>query len=379
MANIINYLPASIDFNHPTDRRGVMMFCSRKKQFKIKPIYNKLKINNKSQIIVFITPKNTDLISRLINEFENNKSYKKKKLICIYLDFYHGYSSSLYNYFSTLYRRIIYNRENNFLEVSYKLMSLANVLILGSNFQRDMLLNLYPHFQHKEITVIPDYIEEIFQKKRKNKNYFEIQKTFSEIKSGEKKLNILWEGIGYGALIPLLKLVLCSFVLKRKKIYSRIYFLTDPKISAYSRLTIPTKLVVYILKLIGTDIKYKRWSKENLVEFSQKSNLSIITVNNLHPATKYKPANKIRLMLSLGLDIVLCPELKDYLRFKKRYKGVISYSSVFDCSNILLNMISNPSLIKKMSNESKKIFFDSYSYNSELDEIWSEVLSAKQF
>ncbi|ABM70705.1 Hypothetical protein A9601_14211 [Prochlorococcus marinus str. AS9601] len=340
------------------------MFCSRKKTFEIKSIDHKF-IIDKSQIIVFITPANTDIISRLVYQFENNDSYKKRKLICIYIDFYHGYKSNLYNLFTKFYRRIIYNRRNDFLEVSYKLMSLSNTLILGSDFQRDNLLTLYPFLKNKDIYVIPDYIEEIFQKNVKIKKIPDIQ----------KKINILWEGIGYGALIPLLKLAFCSFLLKIKNINSKINFLTDPEISAYSRLTIPTKLVVNLLKLIGTDIQYKKWTKENLIEFSKKSDIAIITVNSLHPATKYKPANKIRLLLSLGLGLVLCPNLEDYLRFEKKYRRVISYSSIINCSKLLFNIFANRSKFKKLTNEKNKIYFNSIKYNLEIDEIWEKVLT----
>ena len=67
-----------------------------------------------------------------------------------------------------------------------------------------------------------------------------------------------------------------------------------------------------IMSLINTS------NFNDVIEFSKKSDIAIITVNSFHPATKYKPSNKIRLLLSLGLGLVLCPNLEDYLRFEKK-------------------------------------------------------------
>ena len=301
MENEVVYIGASKDLSHPSDRRGYPEFIKRISSLEKKNIYKK-KIK-----ILFLTPSNIEYIKEIIKNSKNglNKNYR---LIVIYVDFYHGDNNKLISKIKKIYRKIMYRSKDDYIDLINKIIKIADKLILGSSFQCDSIIDIFGDEIRNKVSFIEDYIEKDFIKKHKSEQ------------NNKNNLNIIWEGVGYGAFSPLIQLLIISYRDSKKKLKPKIFFLTDPYISLFGRIVFPTDFLFKIINLFDSQLIYKKWTKENLIKYATLSQIAIITINFMDRRSYYKNASKPRLLSALGLKYIFVPNIPDYKKLSKNSK-----------------------------------------------------------
>jgi hypothetical protein len=206
------------------------------------------------------------------------------------------------------------------------LFQLVDGIIVGSNFQRKTLITY-----NNNISVIPDLVTEIPVK---------------EIEISNSIKGVLWEGFADSNLFIFLKLF---------KYWSKValkiplYIVTD-KIYHFAggflgKINIET--LFFLLNKIYPipSFQVKEWNLKNLVYYSEKCSISIIPISK-NIITRYKPENKIIIMLRLGLYPIVS-SIPAYKDFEEKYNLNICFSNfqefkylVENCDTYLANLIS---------------------------------------
>tara|TARA_B100000886_G_scaffold313534_1_gene250229 strand:+ start:1580 stop:2638 length:1059 start_codon:yes stop_codon:yes gene_type:complete len=350
MIKDIIYIGASKDLSHPSDRRGYPEFKKRNSYLKNE---NNFSFKEKLKIL-FLCPSNIELIKKFI-ENSKNKSNKKYRLILIYTDFYHADNNKIISKIRNIYRNIMYRNNDDYIDLITNIIRRADKLVLGSSFQREAIISILGDEIRSKTFFIEDYIEKDFINKYKENN--------------KNNLNIIWEGIGYGALLPLIQLLIVSYKSLKNNIKIKIFFLTDPYISLVGKIVFPTSFLFKFINLFNSKLIYKKWSKENLIKYSKLSQIAIITINSMEKRSYYKPANKPRLFSSLGLKYIFVPNIPDYKLFSKKYKNLTLFYSINDLFFKIKELF-----IKKQKFDNNFDIFNAKEHNIMVDKKWKNIL-----
>ena len=115
------------------------------------------------------------------------------------------------------------------------------------------------------------------------------------------------------------------------------------------RIYLNSKFVFKLINLFLPNLIFVKWTKANLIKYGKKSNFGIITINFLDLRSKYKPANKPKLLLSQGLNHLFLPDIPDYRKFSYSYSNI----SVFKNPKNLLSQVLQ--YLMKHDNKEKSI------------------------
>lgn len=269
----IGYLPYTLDFSAPGDRRRLKWFIDEKNlDFEIADI-------NKKYKIIYVVYGNN--LSELL-------SYKKKNpdtnIIFEYIDAYLE-EKNIFRIYSRGIFRFLLGREKklylNYNNLIKKFIRQSDIVVCSNDFQRRRLLRF-----NKNIKVSIDYIEIDFQRRQK------------KIISKVNKLNIFWEGQIY----TLKHLRILNHLSKKLKDKIHVHILTD-----LEKWLIPN---FYSLKAQNISKSFKfnftiyQWTKEEVNKISNICDLGIIPLFENDKLAYHKPENKLILMWLLGLPVI---------------------------------------------------------------------------
>ena len=133
------------------------------------------------------------------------------------------------------------------------------------------------------------------------------------------------------------------------------------------RIYLNSKLAFKLINLLLPNLIFVEWTQANLIKYAQKSNFGIITINFLDSRSKYKPANKPKLLLSLGINHLFLPDIPDYIKFSSNYSNISVFSN-------LKNLIRQVAEYLRKNNSEEITKFNYESHNKSVSDGWKSII-----
>ena len=353
----ILYVGASSDNSHPSDRRGFPEYAIR---HNLEYEFGKVIDKKYDLLIIFITPYNSQIIYEIVS-----KKLKEKynfKIFTIFTDFYLSENNFTFAFLQKIYRYLFYKKCLDFKKLIISILKESDFIITGSEFQRNKLCSLINLNKNSKINVIPDYIEKNFISNNIKEEDFDLQNV--DIRDSSYGI---WEGIGEGAILPLIQIMILLISLKFKKKNPKLFFITDNKISFMGRIYLNSKVVFKLINLLLPNLIFIEWTQANLIKYAKKSNFGIITINFLDSRSKYKPANKPKLLLALGINHLFLPSIPDYRKFASNYSNISVFSN-------LKNLIRQVTEYLRKNNREEISIFNCEAHNHSVSDYWKSII-----
>ena len=305
----------TFEMNHAYDRRRALPFLkdfNNKQKIIFEPFTDIKKLDlTKFDFIIVSIRSDLPYIFKILCISD---PYRSTKFIFDYCDFIHvvsGLKFFIKSFFAK--RRKNYSSlffKNNFL----KLITLFDVIVVGSQKQND-LLNKY----NKNIVIIQDNTEEV---------------PLLDLKINANNNGILWEGFA-SSNWPIFKKIF-KYTNKINQI-STLYIITDQKYYFFAGryLGFNINTIFKFLNFFYSNNKYEtqKWNIDNLVQYANKSKIAFIPIPN-NRITKLKPENKLVIMIRLGL-LPIVSNIPAYITFSKSYGLNICFSNINEFNSIL--------------------------------------------
>jgi hypothetical protein len=290
----IAYLPMSQNFKAPGDRRRFYGFA-KKKKLKIE-LYN----SNVHYDYIVITQK-ADL--SFWSKFKKNNT----KIIFDLCDAYLLEDFSLKKTFRGTAKFL--SRQNLYFNFNYeqlikKMCLNSNTVICTTAKQKKSIL---PYCS--DVRIILDLFDDDLQHNKK-KNKFP-----------NRVLSLFWEGQS-GNLNSLKSISnVLNFFLKKNLV--KLNVVTDLSYNFIPGINFKLSSINFLKNILNVkkNIYLYEWTKENLINISQESDVGIIPMKNfLNGMYANKPANKMHLMWKLGLPVLASPSYSHSL--SQRQSGI---------------------------------------------------------
>jgi hypothetical protein len=306
----IAYLANSEDLLHAADRRRFVHFAKKENI-----IFEKFDSSKNFDLLVISIASNLHTIILYKKKFPN------VKIIFDYCDdllsdpFLKRLIRPLYESFKWKSFKNFCNFNNLVMEV----LSISNIIICGSEEQKQKLLRF-----NQSIIVIPDFVVTEVNYKKDN---------FKLV--NHNKVNILWEGMS-GGLRKIVRDLFRLFANFGDNILLNI--VSDPHIYLIGDRYIKIDTKKYLKKMskiYGIEVKFWSWTKNNLNKAVKCSDLGVILIPKKDETMQNKPENKLVLLSSFSLP-TLVSSTPSYKRFIQNAGGdeLYSLSTKFEESNI---------------------------------------------